>query len=314
MKTQKLGLADVEVSQLCLGAMWFGTRSDKATSFRLLDMYVDAGGTFIDTANGYAHWIPGGSAGASETVLGEWLRERQNRSQLFIASKVGFDYPGVERCLRAQVIEQECDKSLKRMGIETIDLYYAHVDDRMTPLEETMQAFDRLVQAGKVRYVGASNYLAWRLEQSRWVSEVNNWASFCCVQQRYTYLRPRPGASFAPQVSANDDLLDYCRSTGMTLLPYSVLLGGAYTRTDRPIPQQHATPDNEKRLTVLRAIASEIGATVNQVVLRWLLQSDLSIIPLIAAGDEAQMQENLGALNFELDPEHMQRLDSAGIS
>src|SRR5690606_21274849 len=107
-----------------------------------------------------------------------------------------------------------CEKSLKRLGIETIDLYYAHVDDRSTPLEESLEAFNRLVQAGKVRTLGASNYLAWRLEQAKWISQVNGWAGFHCIQQHYTYLRLRPGTSVQPQEMVNDDLLDYVANTG----------------------------------------------------------------------------------------------------
>jgi aryl-alcohol dehydrogenase-like predicted oxidoreductase len=311
MNTQQLGHTGIEVSSLCLGAMFFGTRNDKGTSYRILDAYVDTGGSFIDTANIYAFWVDGLKGGESETILCEWIRERGNRSRLFLASKVGFAYPGVEVGLRAKTIEEECNKSLKRMGVDMIDLYYAHLDDRVTPLEETMEAFDRLVKAGKVRLIGASNYLAWRLEQARWISQVNGWAQFCCIQQRYTYLRMKPGATFAPQVLANDDLLDYCRSTGMTLLAYSVLLAGAYTRKDKTIPNQHAGVDTDMRLAALHEVAQETGATVNQVILRWMLQS--SMIPLIAASDEAQLQENLGSLNMELSAEHMAKLDSAGL-
>jgi aryl-alcohol dehydrogenase-like predicted oxidoreductase len=140
------------------------------------------------------------------------MRERKNRAQMFIATKVGFGYPGVEQGLRAHQIETECEGSLKRLGIDTIDLYYAHVDDRNTPQEETLEAFDRLVKAGKVRLIGASNFLAWRLEEARWVSQTHGWAEYCCIQQRHSYVRPKPGGSFAPQIAANDDLLDYCRA------------------------------------------------------------------------------------------------------
>src|SRR5690606_4556003 len=142
VRTQKLGHTGVEVSVLCLGTMFLGTRNDTPSSHRILDSYLDAGGTFIDTANIYAHWVSGFRGGESETLLGEWMRERGNRSRLFIASKVGFGYPGVERGLTAQQIEAECEKSLRRLQVDTIDLYYAHVDDRITPLEESLAAFD----------------------------------------------------------------------------------------------------------------------------------------------------------------------------
>lgn len=312
LKTQSLGHTGEQVSALCLGAMYFGTRTDTPTSQRILDAYVDAGGTFIDTANIYAHWVDGGRGGESETLLNGWMRERGNRDKLFIASKVGFQYPGVDIGLKAAQIREEAEKSLKRLGVDTIDLYYAHVDDRNTPLDETLKAFDDLVQAGKVRYVGASNYRAWRLEEARWISQTHGWADFCCIQQRHTYLPVRPYASTAMQVAANIDLLDYCRARGMTLLAYSVLLGGAYTRDDKPLPDAYRSEDNQTRLATARAVANETGATLNQVVLAWLMQSNPPVLPLIAASSEAQLAENLGALDVTLSAEQMDRLTKAG--
>jgi aryl-alcohol dehydrogenase-like predicted oxidoreductase len=292
--------------------MYFGTKNDQATSFRLLDQYLDSGGTFIDTANIYASWVPGFKGGESETVLGHWMQARKNRGRLFIATKVGFQYGEVERGLRAPQIEAEVDKSLRRMGIETIDLYYAHKDDLHTPQEETLAAFDRLVRDGKVRFIGASNFPAWRLEEARWLSQVNGWISYCCIQQRYTYLRPKPGASFAPQLAVNEDLRDYCRSRRLTLLAYSALLSGAYSRVDRPIPVEYAGPHSDARLALLRAIAAEKGATVNQIILAWMLHSDPVVLPLIAASAEIQMAENIGTLEVALSPEDIQRLNTAG--
>jgi len=312
MQTQQLGHTGVEVSRLCLGAMYFGTRNDKATSYAILDGYVEAGGSFIDTANMYAFWVDGYKGGESETLLSEWMRERKNRSSMFLASKVGFAYPTAEVGLRAPQIEEECNKSLKRLNVETIDLYYGHVDDRKTPLEETMEAFDRVVKAGKVRFIGASNYLAWRMEQAHWISQVNGWAQFCCVQQRHTYLRLKPGASVAPQTMTNEDLLDYCNNSGVTLLAYSVLQGGSYTRADRPFPDQFASQDNDRRMVTLRAVAQETGGTVNQVVLSWMLQSTPPVLPLIAASTKEQLQDNLAALNLRLSAEQMERLNTAG--
>ncbi|MCS7219778.1 MAG: aldo/keto reductase [Anaerolineae bacterium] len=311
MKTVLLGHTGVQVSAICLGAMYFGTRNDPPSSYQLLDQYVEAGGSFIDTANIYAWWVPGFQGGESETLLGQWMRERCNRARLFLATKVGFQYAGVERGLRASQIEAECEKSLKRLGVETIDLYYAHVDDRKTPMEETLEAFDRLVRAGKVRFIGASNFLAWRLEEARWVSQTHGWAEYCCIQQRYTYLRPKPGASFDPQIAANEDLLDYCQTRGLTLLAYSPLLSGAYTRPDRPLPAQYVGPDSEARLAALKAVAAEVGATVNQVVLAWMIHSVPPVIPVIGASTPEQMRENLGALEVKLTEEHIARLNNA---
>ena len=300
MRKVSLGRTGVQTSAISLGAMFFGTKTDTATSHAILDLYRESGGTFIDTANIYAHWVPGGKGGESETLLGNWMRERRNRASLFLATKVGFPYPTVERNLKASTIETECNKSLRRMGIDTIDLFYAHVDDRTTPLEETLQAFDTLRRAGKVRFVGASNFLAWRLAESCTLSSDHSWAQYCCVQQRYSYLQPQPGSSFDPQLAANSDLLDYCASSGMTLLAYSPLLGGAYSRADRNIPEQYLWRDTEDRLGRLKRLAREIGVTPNQLVLAWLMQATPAAIPVMAGGTVDQVRENLGALDIEL--------------
>jgi aryl-alcohol dehydrogenase-like predicted oxidoreductase len=313
MKTVPLGHTGQQVSALCLGAMFLGTRQDEPTSFALLDQYVEAGGTFIDTANVYAHWA-GGQGGDSESLLGRWMKARGNRDRLFVATKVGFDYPGAPRGLTPELIAQECDLSLRRLGTDRIDLYYAHVDDRVTPLRDTMEAFHRLVKAGKVRYIGASNYLAYRLERAHALSKANEWTEFCCLQQRYTHLRPKHGARFGAQEAVNEDMLDYVRARKgeFTLLVYSVLLGGAYTRADRAIPLEYAGPDSEARLRALREVAQESGATPNQVVLAWLMQTDPPALPLIAASGPEQLAENLAALDVTLSAAQVERLNTAG--
>ncbi|HVO38596.1 MAG TPA: aldo/keto reductase [Spirochaetia bacterium] len=311
MRTVPLGDSGADVSCMCLGAMYLGTRTDPALSRKLLDEYVDRGGTFIDTANIYAHWIAGFHGGESETLIGEWMRERGNRSRLFLASKVGFEYSSVPRRLTASLVQAECDKSLRRLGVDTIDLYYAHVDDRATPIKDTLAAFGRLVKSGKVRYIGASNFLAWRLADCRALSAASSLPGYCCIQQRHTYLRPRRGASFDPQIAANSDLLDWCASTRCTLLAYSPLLGGAYTRADRSIPEQYRGPDTEARLKSLGAVAREVGATANQVVLAWLMQAEPEAIPVMAAGAMDQLKENLGALDLRLSREQIETLSKA---
>ncbi|MCJ7703358.1 MAG: aldo/keto reductase [Anaerolineales bacterium] len=313
MKKRELGETGVEVSALCLGAMYLGTKQNKQESFALLDQFFETGGNFFDTANIYAHWVPGGTGGESENTLGAWIRIRGNRDQVFVASKVGFEYGDVPRSLRAKVIEEECNKSLKRMGLETIDLYYAHNDDRSTPLEETLEAFHRLVQAGKIRFIGASNYLAWRLEEAKWVSRSNGWPEYCCIQQRHTYIRKRNGTTFSPQVAVNDGLLDYCNNRKITLLAYSALLSGAYTRPDRHLDEQYLGSDTDNRLETLKAVANEKRTPINQIVLAWMMHSNPSVIPLIAASTREQMQENLHALDVILDPNDINRLDRAGL-
>ena len=309
MKTIPLGSTGEDVSALCLGVLYYGNRIGRDMSYHLLDRYMDAGGSFFDTANIYSFWLDGFQGGESETVLGQWMADRKNRVSMFVASKLGFAYQDVEMGLRADQIEAECEKSLRRLQTDVIDLYYAHVDDRTTPLEETIEAFDRLVRAGKVRYIGASNFLAWRLEKARMVSRAHDWAEYCCIQQRHSYLRPKPGAGFGAQINSNDDLLDYVDREGVTLLAYSPLLSGAYTREDRDFPEQYLGPDSDARLAALHAVTDETGATANQIVYAWMIQSTPPVIPLMAASNDAQMTENLGALDVTLSEAQMTRLN-----
>jgi aryl-alcohol dehydrogenase-like predicted oxidoreductase len=312
MKAVPLGNSGASVSSICLGAMFFGSKTDRSTSHSLLDCYIDAGGSFIDTANIYAWWVPGFGGGESETVLGEWMRQRKNRSRLFLASKVGFGYGSVKVGLTAALIKSECEKSLKRLGVETIDLYFAHVDDRTTPQEETLEALHRLVTEGKVRFLGASNFLAWRLSEAEGICRARSWPGYCCVQQRYTYLRPRPGTTFGAQIAANDDLLDYCQTRGMSLLAYSPLLGGVYSRSDRSIPDQYKGTDSEARMSRLKAVARDLGKTENQVVLAWLLQTRPAAIPLAAGSTVEQLREDLEAGEIGLTADQLAMLSSGG--
>ncbi len=311
MKRVKLGNTGESVSAICLGTMMLGSCQDAERSYELMDHYAEAGGTFLDTANIYAFW-EGGSGGESETVIGSWMRDRRNRDKIFLATKVGVGYGEIPMSLQRDIIEGECEKSLKRLGVETIDLYYAHIDDRHTPLEETLGAFDRLVRSGKVRYVGASNYAAWRMSEARHTSASKGLPEYCCIQQRHSYLRPVTGASFPPQEYANTELLDYARTFGTTILAYSALLGGTYTRDDRPYSRQYDGQDSEIRLRTIRKIADEVGATANQVVFAWMMQGDPQIIPLTAASTREQLAENLHSLTVTLSDEQMNRLTTAG--
>ncbi len=311
MKTVQLGATGVEVSALCLGADHYGSGTDAGRAFQLLDQYFEAGGSFIDTAKVYAAWIPGFEGGESESTIGRWMQERHNRDRIFIASKLGAPYQDTQGGLRAQEIERECERSLKRLGTDTIDLYYAHLDDRDTPLEERLEASDRLVQAGKVRFTGASNHGTWRLAEARCISKANGWADYCAIEQRHTYLRPKAGANFLFHVCADDDVLDYCRVHGITLVAYRVLLQGAYTRSDRSLPEQYLGPDSDARLAALNAVANEVEASPNQVIIAWMRQNDPPILPIIGGSTAEQLSENLGALDIQLTDEQMERLDAA---
>ena len=312
MQTVELGCSGVMVSALCFGTDLIGSRIDRATSFALLDLFRESGGTFIDTGNFYAAWLPGRKGGESETTIGEWMKARGCRGEMAVGTKLGFDYPGSAGGLSAGEIERECEKSLRRLGTDRLDLYYAHRDDPETPLEETMEAFDRLRRTGKVRATGASNLRTWRIAEANSVAQGHGWAQYAVVEQRYTYLRPRHGADFGPQIPILDDLKEYARSRKVTLVAYSALLQGAYTRTDRPVPAQYGGADADERLVALHAVAGETGATPNQVVLAWMRQSDPPVLPIIAGSRKEQVAENLAALGVKLTGVQMQRLNTAG--
>lgn len=313
MRAVTIGHSDLKVCNMPLGAMFLGTRQDREESFRLLDFYRDRGGDFIDTANGYAHWIADEwRGGESETMIGEWLAARGNRNDVVIASKVGFGYPGTPAGLTRRLIVEECDKSLARMGIETIDLYYAHVDDRDTRLEETMGDFADLIAAGKVRTIGASNYQSFRLARANQVARDNGLPQFEALQQRHTYLRPKYSANTGRQVVLTSEMIDHCQSDGLSIMAYSVGLGGAYTdRVDRSVPDQYDTEDSRRRLQVLKEIAAETGADPYQVVLAWVMHTP-NAMPLVAGSTVEQLSDNLAAADLVLSDAQMLRLNEAG--
>ncbi|WP_437668913.1 aldo/keto reductase [Sorangium sp. So ce131] len=326
MKTIDFGGTGTQVSALCLGCMYFGTKTDERTSYALLDQYYERGGRFLDTANNYAFWVSGGVGGESESLLGRWMKERKNRGEIFLATKVGgkptVPGAGLESAegLRANVIVRAVEESLSRLGTDVIDLYYAHVDQRTVPLEETLEALDRLVKQGKVRHLGCSNMTAWRIAEARTLSRINGWSPYRCAQQWHSYLRPRPGTGgievpergFTFQVNVDDDLLDFCRmNEDFTIVAFSSLLLGAYTRPDRPLPEKFIGADTDARLRVLESVAQETGSTRNQVVLAWLRQGKPAMVSIIAASTTAQLQENLGSLDLVLSDEQMQRLTDA---
>ncbi|RAK07179.1 aryl-alcohol dehydrogenase-like predicted oxidoreductase [Halanaerobium saccharolyticum] len=309
MKKVQLGNTDLQVSQMGLGCLYFGARDSKEKSFRRMDQYLAAGGNFLDTANIYSHWIDDQTKGGeSEKMIAEWLQARNNRSEVIIASKVGFPYPGTEYGTSKEQIKEEFHKSLKRLGTNYIDLYYAHTDDFGTPMEETLEAFNELITEGKVRAIGASNFKAWRLERARQIAKRNNWQSYSAIQQRYSYLRPKSGWDFGNQVAANQGLFEFVKDTGISLVAYSPLLQGAYTNPNKEFKEHYQGPDTDKRLAILDEIAEETGATRNQLVYYWLMNRDPEAIPLIAATTDEQFKEAIGSLELDLSEDMMKAM------
>jgi aryl-alcohol dehydrogenase-like predicted oxidoreductase len=312
MKKIRLGKTGLEVASLCLGTDSIGSKIDSKKSFELLDLYFESGGNFIDTANIYAAFLEGFHGGESETTIGSWLKERGVRDRIILSTKTGFPYPGFAGGLSANVIRQECEASLRRLQTDRLDIYCAHCDDPDTPQRETMDAFNTLIKEGKVRAIAASNLPVWRIARANTICEENGLQPYSIVQQRYTYLRPRHGADFGPQICIGEELKDYARKNDISLIGYSVLLQGAYHREDRPLPNQYGGSDADARLVELQTIASEVGATVNQVVLAWMLQSNPRVLPIVAGSRTDQLEESIGALTVSLTADQMAKLETAG--
>jgi aryl-alcohol dehydrogenase-like predicted oxidoreductase len=312
MEKVLLGKIGLEASALIMGSDVLGSKLDRETSFALLDCYFENGGNLIDTANFYASWLARFSGGESESVIGMWMRERGTRDQVLVSSKLAFDYPGCDGGLSAAEIARECEKSLKRLQTDRLDIYYAHRDDLATPLEETMAAFDALVVAGKIRLLGASNLPVWRIADANAIARKSGHATYEVIQQRYTYLRPRHGADFGPQIFLNGDTKAFAKQHGIGLIAYSVLLQGSYTRLERPLPPQFGGGDSDERLAVLKSVADEFALSPNQIVIAWMRQSNPFILPIIAASKTEQLRENIDALTVKLTADQMSRLNSAG--
>jgi aryl-alcohol dehydrogenase-like predicted oxidoreductase len=305
----ELGPTGEFISCMGLGTMYFGSKTDENTSFRLLDRYVEYGGSFLDSANKYASWIPGFQGGESEKLIGKWMKKKGNRQKMFISSKVGFPYGNIPRSLKREIIISECEKSLKRLGVETIDLYFAHAYDPETPVEETMEAFYRLRQEGKIRFAGASNYYAWQLSEANSTAQTQGWEGFCCLQQRHTFLEPVLRANFGTQLVLTPEILEFSAKKKITIMAYSPLLGGVYVKDNLPLPVQYQTTGNDLKLKILKGIANELKVSPNAVVLAWMIQDSPRIIPIVAGSSVSQLEENLQALTVTLSKDHLEQLN-----
>jgi aryl-alcohol dehydrogenase-like predicted oxidoreductase len=307
MQKVNLGKTGQQISCIGLGTMYFRSKVDEKTSFDILDFYAAQGGTFLDSANKYASWIPGFKGGESEMLIGKWMNERKNRSSMLISSKVGFSYGETPRSLKKEIIIAECEKSLKRMNVETIDLYFAHAFDAQTPLDETMEAFYQLKKSGKIRFAGASNFYAWHLSEANSIANHQGWEGFCCLQQRHTYLEPTLRTSFGAQLLLTPEIANYCETNEITTMAYSPLLAGAYVDAQKPIPIQYQSVTSDFRLKVLKEIATELNVSANAVVLAWMMQT--KTIPMVTGSSVNQINENFSALKFKLTAEQLQRLE-----
>ncbi len=316
MLMRKLGRTGLKVAALCLGGNTFGWTTDQAASEKVLDAYVEAGGNFIDTADVYSRWAPGNTGGESETALGRWLKARGTRHAVVIATKVmGPMGPGPnDTGLSRSHILDGVDASLRRLGTDYIDLYQAHWDDRDTPLDETLRAFDDLVRAGKVRYVGASNYHAWRLARALWESDRRGYARYESIQPKYNLVM---------RDEYERELEPLCRELEVGVITYSSLgsgfLSGKYRRQG-PLPSTarasgvEKTYMNDRGFRVLASVedvATKLGATPAQVALAWIIHRRGITSAIASATTIAQLREIVGAVELALDDEARAALDTA---
>lgn len=315
MKYQHLGRTGLQVSALCLGTMTFGWSADEAVSHAILDAALEAGINFIDTADVYSRWIDGNKGGESETIIGKWLKGKDRR-RVVLATKVrGVMWEGVngEGLSRAHIL-QAVEDSLRRLQTDYLDLYQAHWPDDRTPLDETLSAFDSLVQSGKVRYIGLSNFPAWKITKSLWVSDVRRFARLDCLQPHYSLLHRH---------EYENEMEDVCLDQGIGVIPYSPLaagfLTGKYTR-ENPAPDTSRENsglikrlrDDEKAyrvLDVVRRIANDREISMSHVALAWLLARPSITSPIIGARMVEQLTELIGAVDVNLSDEEIASLN-----
>jgi aryl-alcohol dehydrogenase-like predicted oxidoreductase len=316
MLMRKLGRTGMKVAALCLGGNTFGWTTDQKASEAVLDAYLEAGGNFIDTADIYSRWAPGNTGGESETALGTWMAARKNRSAVILATKLGGPMgtgPNDAGLCRLHMM-QAVEASLRRLETDYIDLYQAHWDDRDTPLEEALRGFDDLVRQGKVRYIGASNHVAWRLARALWESDRHGYVRYECLQPKY---------NLVIRDEYERELEPLCREQEVGVIPYSSLasgfLSGKYRRGgDLPATARAAgvqkTYMNDRGFAILAAVekvAAGIGATPAQVALSWLAHRPGITAPIASATSVAQLKEIVGGVGLVLDAEARATLDQA---
>jgi aryl-alcohol dehydrogenase-like predicted oxidoreductase len=315
MQYRRLGTTGLMVSELCLGCMTFGRELDEEGSKEIVSRFLEAGGNFIDTADVYER-------GASEEILGRALKGVR-REDVVLATKVRFpmgEGPNDVGLSRKHIISG-CDASLARLGTDYVDLYQVHAWDAATPLQETLSALTDLVRAGKVRYIGVSNFAGWQLMKSLWVSDARGLERFVCLQPQYSLV----------ERNIEREILPVCREEGLGVIPWSPLgggfLSGKYRRGEEPVQgsriaeavesmEEHwdrrATERNWRTLDVVGEVSEETGKSYAQISLNWLLRQEVVTAPIIGARNMDQLEDNLGATSWELSEEQVAQL--SGVS
>jgi aryl-alcohol dehydrogenase-like predicted oxidoreductase len=313
MQQRTLGRSSLEIAPLVFGGNVFGWTADETTSFGLLDAFVAAGFNCIDTADSYSRWAPGNKGGESETIIGKWLHARGNRAKVVIATKVGSDMGEGRKGLSQQHIIQSVENSLRRLQTDYIDLYQAHFDDESVALEETLETFSRLVEQGKVRVLGGSNYKGARLAAALQVSARHGWPRYETLQPHY---------NLYDRADYERNLEPLCVQQQLGVITYYSLASGFLTGKYRSpsdvgqSPRGHGMKRflNDRGLRILAAldeVAAELGANPAQVALAWLLSRPSVTAPIASATNQQQLSDLVRGAQLQLDRSALSRLDAA---
>ena len=313
MNRRKLGNTGFDVAPLAFGGNVFGWTVDEATSFRLLDAFVDAGFNLIDTADSYSRWVTGHQGGESETIIGRWIAARGRHDDVVIATKVGSDMGLGRKCLRKDYILQAAEASLRRLQIDAIDLYQSHWDDETTPLDETLEAYATLIAQGKVRAIGASNLSADRLQQALDVSARNGLPRYLTLQPPY---------NLYDRATFEGPLASLCIREGLGVISYFALAAGFLTgkyRSEADFAKsargggmsKYLNPRGLRILAALDRVAADQRATPASVALAWLIDRPGLTAPIASATSFEQLGELIAATRLRLDADAVRALDQA---
>ena len=316
MEKRKLGNTGFDVAPLAFGGNVFGWTVDEPTSFLLLDTFVDAGFNLIDTADSYSRWVPGHAGGESETIIGRWIAKRGRHDDVVIATKIGSDMGLGYKCLRREYIMQGVEQSLKRLQVDAIDLYQSHWDDEATPLDETLEAYSRLLQQGKVKVIGASNLTADRLRQALDVSRKQGIPRYETLQPQY---------NLYDRNSFEGPLQELCVREGLGVITYFSLAAGFLTgkyRSEKDFAksqrgrgmQKYLNARGMRILGALDEVAQRHGVKPAHVALAWLVGRPGVTAPIASATSRAQLRELIAAMQLELAADDIRMLDRASAA
>jgi len=316
MTKRKLGNSAIEIAPLALGGNVFGWTIDQPTSFKILDGFVDAGFTFIDTADIYSSWAPGNKGGESETIIGNWLKQTGKRSKVILATKVGMEMGPQDKGLSKAYILREVEASLKRLQTDYIDLYQSHKDDLATPLEETLEAYSQLVKEGKVRVIGASNFTPERLTEALRLSEENAWPRYESLQPNY---------NLYDREDFETNLEPLCLNSDVGVIPYYSLASGFLTGKYRSEQDTAGTKRGQgikkflndrgfRILAALDSVAKDYNANPARVALAWLMARPSVTAPIASATNLEQLKDLTEAVQLELSSGAIEQLNEASAA